>query len=113
MRVEHHRIASRHHADTVADDRLGGIGGRCNGANDPVRSKLLDGETIVNCIPDIGFLHTGIEKNMEAKSYEKAAVMTEDNAAIMYLAFQLGKPVPIADKDIDSLYDRYQNVYGQ
>jgi len=37
----------------------------------------LDGETVVNCIPDIGFLHTGIEKNMEAKTYEKAAVMTD------------------------------------
>ena len=37
----------------------------------------LDGETIITCIPDVGFLHTGIEKNMEAKTYEKAAVMTD------------------------------------
>jgi NADH-quinone oxidoreductase subunit D len=37
----------------------------------------LDGETIVSCVPDIGFLHTGIEKNMEAKTYEKALVMTD------------------------------------
>ena len=37
----------------------------------------LDGEIIVNVIPDIGFLHTGIEKNMEAKTYEKAEVMTD------------------------------------
>jgi NADH-quinone oxidoreductase subunit D len=37
----------------------------------------LDGETVINCIPDIGFLHTGIEKNMEAKTYEKANVMTD------------------------------------
>jgi len=37
----------------------------------------LDGETVINCIPDIGFLHTGIEKNMEVKSYEKAEVMTD------------------------------------
>jgi NADH-quinone oxidoreductase subunit D len=37
----------------------------------------LDGEIIVNCIPDIGFLHTGIEKNMEAKTYTKAEVMTD------------------------------------
>jgi NADH-quinone oxidoreductase subunit D len=37
----------------------------------------LDGERIVNCVPDIGFLHTGIEKNMEAKTYEKALVMTD------------------------------------
>jgi NADH-quinone oxidoreductase subunit D len=37
----------------------------------------LDGETVVNCVPDIGFLHTGIEKNMEAKTYQKAEVMTD------------------------------------
>jgi NADH-quinone oxidoreductase subunit D len=37
----------------------------------------LDGERIISCVPDIGFLHTGIEKNMEAKSFEKALVMTD------------------------------------
>ncbi len=37
----------------------------------------LDGETIINCIPDIGYLHTGIEKNMEAKTYQKAEVMSD------------------------------------
>jgi NADH-quinone oxidoreductase subunit D len=37
----------------------------------------LDGERIINVVPDVGFLHTGIEKNMEAKSYEKALVMTD------------------------------------
>jgi NADH-quinone oxidoreductase subunit D len=37
----------------------------------------LDGEVIVNCVPDIGFLHTGIEKNMEAKRWEQAEVMTD------------------------------------
>ena len=25
----------------------------------------LDGEEVINCIPDVGFLHTGIEKNMD------------------------------------------------
>lgn len=37
----------------------------------------LDGELVLNCIPDIGFLHTGVEKNMEAKIYQKAEVMTD------------------------------------
>jgi NADH-quinone oxidoreductase subunit D len=37
----------------------------------------LDGEIVINAIPDIGFLHTGIEKNMEAKTYLKAEVMTD------------------------------------
>ena len=37
----------------------------------------LDGETIVTCVPDVGFLHTGIEKNMEAKNYLQAEVMSD------------------------------------
>ncbi len=37
----------------------------------------LDGEIVISCIPDVGFLHTGIEKNMEAKTYQKAEVMTD------------------------------------
>ncbi|GAP22212.1 NADH dehydrogenase (quinone) subunit D [Leptolinea tardivitalis] len=37
----------------------------------------LDGEIVLNCIPDIGFLHTGVEKNMESKTYQKAEVMTD------------------------------------
>lgn len=52
-----------------------------------------------------------IGKNAEAAV--KAAVMTEDNAAIAWLSMQLGTPLTIAQGDIDKLYDRYQNVYGQ
>jgi NADH-quinone oxidoreductase subunit D len=37
----------------------------------------LDGEIAVTTVPDIGYLHTGIEKNMEAKTYLKALVMTD------------------------------------
>jgi len=37
----------------------------------------LDGEEVVNIIPDIGFLHTGVEKNMEAKTYQQAEVMSD------------------------------------
>jgi NADH-quinone oxidoreductase subunit D len=37
----------------------------------------LDGEVIVNCVPEIGYLHTGVEKNMEAKTYVKAEVMCD------------------------------------
>lgn len=37
----------------------------------------LDGETVLNAIPDVGFLHTGVEKNMEAKTYQKAEVMSD------------------------------------
>ena len=37
----------------------------------------LDGERIVNLAPDIGFLHTGIEKSMESQTYTRALVMTD------------------------------------
>ena len=48
-----------------------------------------------------------------AEKAVKAAVMTEDNAAIVWTALQLGTPLIIDQSDIDRLYDRYQNVYGQ
>lgn len=48
-----------------------------------------------------------------AQAAVKAAIMTEDNAAIVWTALQIGTPLPIAQSDIDRLYDRYQNVYGQ
>lgn len=37
----------------------------------------LDGEEIITCLPDIGFLHTGIEKNIESKTYEKGLTLTD------------------------------------
>ena len=43
----------------------------------------------------------------------KAAVMCEDVARTAHLARTLGPPVPMEQADIDALYDRYQNVYGQ
>lgn len=48
-----------------------------------------------------------------AKAAVKAAVMCEDVARTVHIARQLGEPLPIAQSDIDKLYDRYQNVYGQ
>src|SRR6266581_4647745 len=37
----------------------------------------LDGETIVKCQPDIGFLHTGIEKQFEVKNYQQGVTLTD------------------------------------
>jgi NADH-quinone oxidoreductase subunit D len=37
----------------------------------------IEGEIVVKAIPDIGFLHTGIEKTAEAKSYHQALVLTD------------------------------------
>jgi NADH-quinone oxidoreductase subunit D len=37
----------------------------------------LDGETVVDAQPDIGYLHTGIEKTIQAKRYEAALTCTD------------------------------------
>ena len=49
----------------------------------------------------------------DPKAAVKAAVMCEDVARSVHIARQLGEPLPIEQRDIDYLYDRYQNVYGQ
>ena len=43
----------------------------------------LDGETILKAAPDIGYLHTGIEKEFEAKTYQQGVTLTD---RIDYLA---------------------------
>lgn len=37
----------------------------------------IEGETVIDARPIIGYLHTGIEKNMEAKTYTQALTMTD------------------------------------
>ncbi len=37
----------------------------------------IDGETVLRVIPDIGFLHTGIEKTCEAKFYQQVVPLTD------------------------------------
>jgi NADH-quinone oxidoreductase subunit D len=37
----------------------------------------IDGETIVRIMPDIGYLHTGIEKTTEAKFYQQVVPLTD------------------------------------
>jgi L-ribulose-5-phosphate 4-epimerase len=49
----------------------------------------------------------------DARAAVKAAVMVEEVARTVHISRQLGEPIPIPQADIDRLYDRYQNVYGQ
>jgi L-ribulose-5-phosphate 4-epimerase len=49
----------------------------------------------------------------DARDAVKAAVMVEDVARTVHIARQLGEPRRIEQSDIDSLYARYQNVYGK
>jgi len=37
----------------------------------------LDGETVVRAVPDLGYLHTGIEKSCEDKTYSQAITLTD------------------------------------
>ncbi|MCX2748753.1 L-ribulose-5-phosphate 4-epimerase [Arthrobacter sp. MI7-26] len=49
----------------------------------------------------------------DARSAVKAAVMCEEVARTVHISRQLGEPLPIDAGQIESLYDRYQNVYGR
>ncbi|WP_426187956.1 L-ribulose-5-phosphate 4-epimerase [Microbacterium sp. TWP3-1-2b2] len=49
----------------------------------------------------------------DAKDAVKAAVMVEDVARTVHYAREAGPTIPIPQDAIDSLFNRYQNVYGQ
>jgi len=49
----------------------------------------------------------------DAKSAVKAAVMCEDVARTVHIAREGGPVLTMTQEAIDSLYDRYTNVYGQ
>jgi L-ribulose-5-phosphate 4-epimerase len=49
----------------------------------------------------------------DARAAVKAAVMVEEVARAVHISRQLGDPLTIRQRDIDALYHRYQNVYGQ
>ncbi len=50
----------------------------------------IEGETIVKAVPDIGFLHTGIEKTAESKTYHQALVLTDRMDYLAPLCNNLG-----------------------
>jgi NADH-quinone oxidoreductase subunit D len=74
---------------SIEDSQLGGDGQRVDtmtinmGPQHPSTHGVLrliltiEGETAIKAVPDIGFLHTGIEKTAEAKTYHQALVLTD------------------------------------
>src|ERR1700736_283346 len=50
----------------------------------------IEGETVLKAVPDIGFLHTGIEKTAEAKTYHQALVLTDRMDYLAPLCNNLG-----------------------
>ncbi|HYU75820.1 MAG TPA: hypothetical protein VEL31_24365, partial [Ktedonobacteraceae bacterium] len=50
----------------------------------------IEGEIVVKAVPDIGFLHTGIEKTAEDKTYHQALVLTDRMDYLAPLCNNLG-----------------------
>src|SRR5580704_14429535 len=50
----------------------------------------LDGETIISCQQDIGYMHTGIEKELEQKTYQQAVTLTDRVDYLAPLSNNLG-----------------------
>src|SRR3979490_2360281 len=61
---------------------------------------VLDGEVIVHCRPVIGYLHTGIEKTFEAKTYVQGVVLTDRMAYLNPLRTTLAH-APSVEKLVD------------
>src|SRR5450432_2623540 len=55
----------------------------------------IEGETVVKAVPDIGYLHTGIEKTAEAKSYHQALVLTDRMDYLNPLGNNLAYPLAV------------------
>ena len=70
---------------------------------------MTGGETIAVLMQNHGPFTIG----KDARSAVKAAVMCEEVARTVHVSRQLGEPLAIDPAKIESLYDRYQNVYGR
>ncbi|HEY0163431.1 MAG TPA: NADH dehydrogenase (quinone) subunit D [Edaphobacter sp.] len=73
--------AERHHhgSDPIADQTMViNMGPQHPSTHGVLRLVLeIDGETVVSMAPDIGYLHTGIEKTCEAKFYQQVVPLTD------------------------------------
>ncbi len=101
---------------TAMADEFGGeipCCGFCLIGGDEIGKLVVDGLTGHRSPAALLRSHGVFTIGDSAEAAVKAAVMTEDNAAIVWTARQLGEVIPISQDDIDSLHDRYQNVYGQ
>ena len=80
----------------------------------------LDGETIVSVVPDIGYLHTGIEKTCESKTYTKIIPLTDridylspmsnNLAYVMAIEKLMGVEVPLRAQYIRAILTELQRI---
>ena len=77
------------------------------------------GREVVACLtgshsPAVLLQHHGVfATGINATTAVKAAIMTEDNAAIVWHALALGQPLPLATDLVARLHQRYTQHYGQ
>lgn len=71
--------AARHSKDPAGDQTMVlNMGPQHPSTHGVLRLVLeIDGETVVSMAPDIGYLHTGIEKTCEAKFYQQVVPLTD------------------------------------
>lgn len=71
--------ARRHNQEPVQDHTMVlNMGPQHPSTHGVLRLVLeIDGETVVSLAPDIGYLHTGIEKTTEAKFYQQVVPLTD------------------------------------
>jgi len=72
--------AREHHGDDPVSDHtmVLNMGPQHPSTHGVLRLVLeIDGESVVSCAPDIGYLHTGIEKTCEAKFYQQVVPLTD------------------------------------
>lgn len=80
----------------------------------------LDGEMVVKCVPDIGYLHTGMEKLFEYKKYQQGIVITDrmdylnplgnNLAYVMAVEKLLGLEIPERAQTIRVLFCELQRI---
>ncbi|MER3468641.1 MAG: NADH-quinone oxidoreductase subunit D [Thermoflexus sp.] len=80
----------------------------------------LDGETVVSVVPDIGYLHTGIEKTCESKTYTKIIPLTDridylspmsnNLAYVMAVEKLMGVEVPLRAQYIRVILTELQRI---
>ncbi|MCA1594339.1 MAG: NADH dehydrogenase (quinone) subunit D [Acidobacteria bacterium] len=81
---------------------------------------VLDGEMVIKCTPDIGYLHTGMEKLFEYKKYQQGIVITDrmdylnplgnNLAYVMAVEKLLGLEIPERAQVIRVLFCELQRI---
>ena len=79
----------------------------------PGRTLGIVGAGVMGTTIARGLLETGLVSRRQVWAGAKTQATCEEVARTVHISRQLGPPIPIPAADIDALYDRYQNAYGQ